>query len=289
MKGKFGDTLNELEKSIKNLRSQGISIEPLEKSFNDLKKQSINIEKVENNIEAIREEVIDRIKDELDQNKRAGKFSIFGFWVGAIALILSIFSSIATLRKEPTLIEKITETRSVSDTLKPEQQTIIKKIDLINKRVEKLTYNLVGFDDDYEPNGDEFMINSGYRIKPMTILETKDKHTVKLKISDITELDEKDTIIPQVGIELYINDKKLGLEGIKQIVQLNSSNRFLYDEYSGAFLVSELDTIKLLKHHYLLKRVYRKNSKILVVGDEKDGILLGYIKSNDTLHSTVSN
>ena len=288
MKGKFGDTLNELEKSIEDLRSHGISIKALEKSFADLKKQSSNIEKVEDNIEAIREEVIDRIKDELDENKRAGKFSMFGFWIGAIALVLSIFSSISTLKNEPTVFENITDNQTTKfDTLKSQQKTISQKIDLINKRVEKLTYNLVGFDNDYEPNGYEYVINSGYSIKPKTILETDDKHTLKIKISDITEIEKNDTIIPQVGLELYVDDMKLGLEGIKRFVQMNSENTVLYDEYSGAFTANELDTIKLLSHHYLLKRVYRKKSKILVIGDEKDGILLEYIKKKDTLPNNV--
>ena len=284
MKGKFGETLNELEKSIENLQSQGISIESLEKSFADLKKQTSNIAKVEENIEAIREEVIDRIKDELDQNKRAGKFSIFGFWIGAIALVLSIFSSISTLNDNQ--YQNIPFQGNQKDNTKANEtfNNISEKIDILNDRVERLTYKLIGFDDYYVPTKNEFIIHAGYSVDPKTILKTKENHTLKIKVSDVSEKEENGKITPRAFLSFYVDDSKIGLAGIKRIVQVNNSNSFWYENNKGELIVNELDTIKLFELNYVIERIYRKQSKNLVIADDKNAILLKQI-IKDSIHS----
>ena len=87
---KFNDTLEELRAISKELREKGVTVEKLDEAITKLTKHHANIEKIEDNIDAIKGEVIAPLKEELQQNKTAGRFSIFGFWVGAFGLIVAI-------------------------------------------------------------------------------------------------------------------------------------------------------------------------------------------------------
>jgi len=86
------ETIAELEKQILDLKEKDIFVGPLITTVENLKRHTESIEAIEKHSNAIREEVIEPIKEELVQNKKAGKFSIFGFYVGAIGLLASVFS-----------------------------------------------------------------------------------------------------------------------------------------------------------------------------------------------------
>lgn len=93
MPGEFTRTLDEIDRLLIDLRDRyRIVIEPLTGAVNDLRRHTESIEKIEANTEAIREEVLKPIKVELEANKKAGRFSVFGFYVGAIGLLASIIS-----------------------------------------------------------------------------------------------------------------------------------------------------------------------------------------------------
>jgi hypothetical protein len=87
---KFTDTVAALKTISLQLRKQGVTVENLDTAIKELAEHQSNIEKIEENIDAIKTEVISPLKAELEQNKMAGRFSIFGFWVGAIGLLVSI-------------------------------------------------------------------------------------------------------------------------------------------------------------------------------------------------------
>lgn len=92
----YAALLGKVERAILDTKNQGIEIKPLEGVFSELKRHTENIEKVEDNIVAVREEVIEPIKEQLDENKKAGKFSVYGFYAGGIGIILSVFSVLYT-------------------------------------------------------------------------------------------------------------------------------------------------------------------------------------------------
>jgi hypothetical protein len=87
---KYRDIITSLEKSIEDLKQRGITVDALNHAKDELVAHTDNIEKIEMNIDAVRKEVISPIKEELNQNRVAGKFSILGFWVGAVSMIVSI-------------------------------------------------------------------------------------------------------------------------------------------------------------------------------------------------------
>jgi hypothetical protein len=90
----FDTILQDLQRAVDELRAKGIEIRALNESVEDLRRHSANITAVEADIQAIREEVIEPIKTELSQNRLAGRFSIFGFYVGALGLLVSVLSVI---------------------------------------------------------------------------------------------------------------------------------------------------------------------------------------------------
>lgn len=83
-----------LDNAIEDLKAKGLSFELLEKAAADLRRHSENVRALEGSIQAVREEVIDKIRDRLDENKSAAKFSRLGFIVGAVGLIASVLSSL---------------------------------------------------------------------------------------------------------------------------------------------------------------------------------------------------
>jgi len=120
---KFSETLKELDQISKQLKDQGIIVEKLDHAIADLKEHQGNIEKIEDNIDAIKQEVIAPIHTELDQNRIAGRFSIFGFWVGALGLVVSIgtiFFQQASSPQSPAT----TPTSASSRSSAPSQQSV---------------------------------------------------------------------------------------------------------------------------------------------------------------------
>ena len=126
MKNEYNKILKELKDSIDSLKKDGISIEKLDKSYDNLEKHTSDIQKIEDNIDAIQSQVIDKIKKELDENKKAGKFSILGFWIGLVALVFSIIASIGNIQTNPLETEN--------------------KISIINERIQNLSYRILGID-----------------------------------------------------------------------------------------------------------------------------------------------
>lgn len=92
----FEETLKTLRAVCAELHERGVILQHLDDAVNELHKHHDNIVKVENNIRAIREEVIEPVKAELEQNKVAGRFSILGFWVGTAGFLISLLTIILT-------------------------------------------------------------------------------------------------------------------------------------------------------------------------------------------------
>jgi len=107
---KFNETLEELRAISKELREKGVTVEKLDEAISELTKHHENIEKIEVNIDAIKSEVIAPLKEELQQNKTAGRFSIFGFYVGSFGLIVAIGTLL--YQQEPSIQPSVPQLES---------------------------------------------------------------------------------------------------------------------------------------------------------------------------------
>lgn len=93
---KYSEILEDLQRSIDDLKDRGITVEALDHSLEELRRHSENIEKVESSIDAIQEEVMSPIKDELRENKQAARFSRWGALLGAAGLIATTWALYTT-------------------------------------------------------------------------------------------------------------------------------------------------------------------------------------------------
>lgn len=91
---KYKDILNNVNKLIEELKDNDIQVGSLNKAIDELYSHAEDVEKVEKDLDQIKRQVIVPILEELDKNRKAGLFSIWGFWVGAISIVVSIFSVI---------------------------------------------------------------------------------------------------------------------------------------------------------------------------------------------------
>lgn len=131
----FRQTLLELEKVSKDLNGRGIVVSALDQAITDLQKHQENIEAVEAHIDAIREEVLQPIRKELNENKTAGAFSVFGFWIGAIGLLVSVVTIVIQFFPHPKPAEQsnlVSGSRSASsvDAIK-----LLQKLDSIEHQL----------------------------------------------------------------------------------------------------------------------------------------------------------
>ncbi|MBN2261263.1 MAG: hypothetical protein JW702_11995 [Clostridiales bacterium] len=260
MNKSYKQTIEDLESAIQDIESQGISIAPLNKALENLKTHSENIEAIENNINAVKSEVINPIKKELDENKRAGKFSIMGFYVGAFGLIATAISLLYT-------------------TFAPnsdQSKTFVKRVDNIENSLKELNYNLTGLNNDYEPLTNEYLIE---QLEQEALL-TQDSNKYIIEAYFPGEIKKNNKWYPIVSLQFFINANQIGIKGLREKVTIiDSSGASQYYPNFNSIWLSENDGFILLnKYRYIVKRIYRKNSQILTVCDDKDAVLIKRIE-----------
>jgi hypothetical protein len=108
-----------------------------------LKSHSKNIKIIEDNIDAVKSDVITPIKTELVQNKTAGKFSIAGFYVGIIALIITAISLLYTTFKGPEHIKLDIPSDSLNT--KDNYSSYSDAITYIINSLNEINYHIHGF------------------------------------------------------------------------------------------------------------------------------------------------
>lgn len=276
MKKNFKETISELESKINELSSNGIQIEPLNNSVKELKKHIENVEKIEENIDAIKEEVIDKIKDELEYNKKAGSFSIWGFWIGIIALLVSILTIGKDLfEKEKPLITVNKEKTNKID------KSLINKVDNIDYKIDELIYNSVKFSNKHKVDSTEFLLNVTYdgRNRLNVIKDSIFSIDIAVLNAEETEINKK--LKPSAILCFYIKNKKIGEKGISEIFRIENQNFITYNNYFGGAKIFEGDTVQLFLDKFVVERIYLKNTKLHRVGDDKDAVLLKKISEGD--------
>jgi len=282
MKKNFKETISELESKINELTKSGIQIEPLNNSVKELKRHTENVEKIEDNIDAIKEEVIDKIKDELEYNKKAGSFSIWGFWIGIIALLVSIFTIGKGLFEEKSVISSTKE-----KTIKTIDKSLINKIDNIDYKVNELIYNSIKFSNKHKIDSTEFLLEVTYDGRNRKNVIKDSIFSVDIAVLDAEETEINKKLKPSAVLCFYIRDKKIGEKGISEIFRIENQSYFTYNNYYGGAKIFEGDTIKLFLDKFVVERIYLKNTKLKRVGDDKDAVLLKKITDSD--YSKVSN
>lgn len=273
----YKETILELEEKIKELSKSGISIQSLNSSVEQLKKHTENVEKIEENIEAIREEVIDKIKDELQYNKKAGSFSIYGFWVGSIALLMSVFSIGKGLIASSS--ERSNNLPINANTIIKQEKVLLEKIDDMKYKIDELIFNSVGFSNNHKVDSTEFMLEVTYNGSNKTKVVSDSLFSIEIAALSVKEIKEGKSIIPTATLCFFANDKKIGKKGISEIFKVKGTKHWKYNPNYGGPIVKEKDTIKLFLDNFIVEKIYMKESEARRVADDKNAVLLKKLTS----------
>jgi len=279
----YKETIQDLEEKINELSKSGISIQSLNSSVEQLKKHTENVEKIEENIEAIREEVIDKIKDEIQYNKKAGSFSIYGFWVGSIALVMSIWSIGKDLFKDESQTQLAQEKIQVVQENKI-PDSIVKKIDIIDYKINEIIYNTVGFSDKYEIKESEFLLEEEtYNDDARQVILKDSLYTIEIAVKNIREekSDKQKKKLPTATLVFYVDNKKIGRQGIREIFQKNNLDYYLYDGWDNGAIINERDSIRIFRDYFVVEKIYLKNSETRRVGSDKNAVLIKKVKDGE--------
>jgi hypothetical protein len=260
----YKQTIEDLESAVKEIESQGISIAPLNKAIENLKTHSSNIEIIEKNIDSVKAEVITPIKEELIENKRAGRFSIWGFYIGAFGLVVTAISLIYTT------FSKSSMTNYPTITFPNNKQA--KGYSDLTQSINELTYFLHGLNDTFKPVQNEFLINHH---ESAAILKN-DSNNIYLQLRFIEEGNVRNKCYPFAYLAIFINDKQLGFKGLLDNVKIiNNSMVASYNSIWNSIILSENDEFVILnKYRFKIMRILRVSSQILSICDNKDAVII---------------
>jgi hypothetical protein len=87
---KINNLTNSLERTLKE--NPLINPDPFQEIIKNFRIQAYDIESLEISLESIRREIINPVKNELEEGKRLGRFSVWGFYVGFAGIVVSIFA-----------------------------------------------------------------------------------------------------------------------------------------------------------------------------------------------------
>lgn len=94
---KINNLINNLERILKE--NPIINPVPFQEILTSFKIQAYDIESLEKSMDSVRREIISPVKKELEEGKKLGKFSVWGFYVGFAGIIVSIFAILNAIFK----------------------------------------------------------------------------------------------------------------------------------------------------------------------------------------------
>lgn len=86
--------MNNLTNSLERILKENtiINPKPFQEIITNFRIQTFDIESLEKSIDSIRREIINPVKKELEDGKKLGRFSVWGFYIGFAGIIVSIFA-----------------------------------------------------------------------------------------------------------------------------------------------------------------------------------------------------
>jgi DNA-binding transcriptional MerR regulator len=263
---KFSRTIDELKRISREMKGQGVTVQKLDEAIGELSNHQENIEKIEANIDAIREEVVAPLQKELEQNRVAGRFSIFGFWIGAAGLLVSIFTILVSNQQ-----------KLISFWEPPVKTTTLNGHDCthdlclaLDKRLRLLSEQLL-FPDVVAPEPNEIFIESNKRI-PIA-LGGSDETTIFAELWVIADYPPGGG--PRAALRIYRGNKLLSKTVLEHsFVQVDGTKELREWVDNDSIAVAEGDSFEIKKTTFLVEKVFSKAPLGRLVGDESDGLVI---------------
>lgn len=254
---KFSDTLKELDQIATQLKDQGITVEKLDRAIVDLKEHQGNIEKIEENINAIKQEVIGPIHTELEQNKVAGRFSIFGFWIGALGLVVSI----ATIFFQTGFVLPSTGSANNAAIGSNNNAAILEKLELIERQLL--------FPKDVVTPAGEIFVERNSRIK----LASDGDKGMFLEVDSVNDWPKGDGL--KVGVKLFRGSNQIGRASLEKGILRSDGKPGFRDWFNeDSISLAEGDSLKIANVKLQVVRVFSTDPVRRLIGDEKNGVVI---------------
>lgn len=256
------DTIEELDKICENLRNQGVTVDSLNHAISELKSHQERIEQIEKNIEAIRLEVISPIKDELNENRVAGKFSVFGFWIGALGLVVSILTLAAPLFQSPPLAsdrQKVQAGQPVSDLA-------------VNRRLDSIEELLI-LPREYKLEPGKLFLTIGARTKLLST-EVED---FSVEVGNIAEWPKGSGL--RVGVRFFRHLNQVGPSFVRRKIARSDGqiiSREWFDDSEVCLAAGDVVTFNSFRMRVL--RIYSRKPSGRLIGDDRDGVSIAIEK-----------
>lgn len=260
---RYSDIVTDLDERIAGLKTEGFNFDPLDDLLEQLKSHVEEVGEVEDHLDAIRSMVISPIKKELEENKRAGRFSIFGFYVGAAGLLASVGTVLYPGFQGPTelvLRDEATQTqigeisRSVSE--------IKRELYLRSGKLE------IG----------EGAIKLGNFKKHVFVTGKDVEIAVELYGVSVYSSDEPGSHRNVAHLKVYYNDRMVSSSGVPDIVQLTNVSNIKRDR-DDVFAVAEGDVITLLGEHQIrVLAVLNEAATFGTLADEETAVVLSTVQ-----------
>jgi hypothetical protein len=267
---KFQDTIDTLRRISEDLKQQGIVVEHLNTAIEELNRHHENIARIEKNIQAIKDEVIAPVKAELEANKVAGKFSIFGFWVGGIGLVVSVFAiAMGYFGHSSKPLQSVT-TAPPSVTTGPQSN--------VEQMLSEIMTNFL-FPKNLTLTADQFEVEEYEFAKLMQGVNDR----LELRVLSINPPGYREYPKARAAIILFKNGRALSKKAVESQLRQGKTldealRRKLADNESQA-TVEEGDVLVLGSYSFHIDAVFSKAPGSRAIGDGKSSVVFRAVKS----------
>lgn len=259
---KYKNIVSDLEKKISILKEDGVKIDALDDLLQELTSHVEEVTEVEEHIDAIRGMVISPIKKELEENKQAGQFSIWGFYVGAIGLIASVASLLYTsFTPNPEFIIRDESTSA--------------QISQINQKITEVRREL------YLKSGKMELSEETVKLEEFdkyTLVKGKDLE-LKIQLYGVSTYSNEDkTRYTNVAhLKVFYNDRQVSHTGIPDIVEVTNVGT-LKNDRKEVFAVSKGDVVTVLGEHQIqVVEVLNSDATYNALADKQDAIIISTV------------
>ena len=263
---KYKNIVSDLEDKIQVLKQDGVKIDALDDLIQELRSHVEEVTEVEEHIDAIRGMVISPIKKELEENKQAGKFSVWGFYIGAFGLIASIGSLLYTSFSPQTELVIRDESKSA-------------QISQINQKISEVRREL------YLRSGKMELNDSALKLK------NYDRHTlvkgkaleVQFQLFGVATYSNKSkkTHTNVAHLKVFYNDRLVSHSGVPDIVQVTNVGN-LNNEREEIFAVSKGDVVTILGEHQIqILEVLNSDATYNALSDKEDAVIFSTVDSSN--------
>lgn len=271
---RYSDIIADLDERIAGLKKEGFNFDPLDDLLEQLKSHVEEVAEVEDHLDAIRSMVISPIKQELEENKRAGRFSIFGFYVGAVGLLASVVSVIYSgFQPPPELILRDEATQRQIENISQSISEIKRELYIRSGKL------VIGENAVKLRNFQQHVVLKGEGVEISFEL-----YGVKVYSSR-----EPESHLNVAHFKIYYNGRMVTSSGIPDIVQLtNVSN--IKRERDDVFAVAKGDVITLFGEHQIAVRgVFNEDATFGALADKETAVLLSTVQTDKKASEPQSN